>query len=141
MEAAAAAEVHGGETGFFPPPFRGIGVRLAVGFRLKSRLLGLSCLGKTVANPLKRNCTWCRFYSEEDRRKRGLPDGYCAVCQECGQPGHLRQPFPAMHSSRWCDKCNRKFAWRVWLTPIGFIVLVIIALLISLVVTAIRDFL
>ena len=44
--------------------------------------------------------------SAEDRRKEGLPDGFCGVCERCGKPGHMQHfPGPLPYTGAWCDRC------------------------------------
>ena len=37
------------------------------------------------------------------------PKGYCAWCQSCERPGHVRQyPGSVPYSGSWCDDCYSK---------------------------------
>lgn len=38
--------------------------------------------------------------------ERGIPPGFCGICDECGAPGHLRHyPGPVPNTASWCDTC------------------------------------
>lgn len=61
--------------------------------------------------PNERSC-YCDGLDSEFRRTHNLPDGYCGLCERCGQPGHTRHyPGPMPYTGAWCDRCYRILAW------------------------------
>jgi hypothetical protein len=41
--------------------------------------------------------------------RRGVPAGFCGICDDCGQPGHTRHaPAPIPCTACWCDECYAK---------------------------------
>lgn len=61
--------------------------------------------------PAERLC-YCDGLDAEFRRKHNIPDGFCGICERCGQPGHTRHyPGPVPYTGAWCDRCYRIVAW------------------------------
>jgi len=59
-------------------------------------------------------CPYCKLWdtSPETLEKKGIPRGYCAFCQVCGEPGHIRHfPGAVPYSGAWCDKHYRRLLW------------------------------
>lgn len=54
-----------------------------------------------------RGC-YCGILNPEVLEQNGVPKGYCGLCDECGQPGHLRHGFSVPATQVWCDAC-----WRI----------------------------
>ncbi len=58
-----------------------------------------------------RQC-YCHATNTEDRRARGIPDGFCGICERCGQPGHTQHfPGPVPYTGAWCDRCVKIVAY------------------------------
>lgn len=54
-----------------------------------------------------RQC-YCGSLSAEFLRERKIPEGYCGICERCGQPGHTQHfPGPVPYTGAWCDRCVR----------------------------------
>lgn len=54
-----------------------------------------------------RNC-YCNLWHDEDRKvfeRQDLPYGYCAWCDICGKPGHMRHDPRGPATGGWCDEC------------------------------------
>lgn len=67
-----------------------------------------------MANPDERAC-YCGLWETkpEALREQGVPDGFCGMCQNCGQPGHTRHyPGSVPYTGAWCDACFAKLARR-----------------------------
>jgi hypothetical protein len=59
-----------------------------------------------------RNC-YCGLWEENPAllESRQIPQGFCGICERCGQPGHLRHaPGGVPYTGEWCDKCFRVVA-------------------------------
>lgn len=75
----------------------------------------------------ERGDCYCEGSWKDPRRmkRRGIPPGYCGICEVCGQPGHMRHtPIPAPYTGAWCDDCYDSLAndyddWRA-LNPSGY---------------------
>jgi hypothetical protein len=62
-------------------------------------------------DPKKRQC-YCSSSPDPTRRERGIPDGFCGICERCGQPGHTQHfPGPIPYTGAWCDRCVKIVAW------------------------------
>ena len=58
---------------------------------------------------MKRSC-YCNLWqtNPEVLRQQGLPEGFCGICERCGQPGHTQHfPGPVPYTGAWCDRCIR----------------------------------
>ena len=52
-----------------------------------------------------RNC-YCGSLDREYLEKEGVPEGYCGICDVCGEPGHMQHfPGPVPYTGAWCDEC------------------------------------
>lgn len=74
--------------------------------------------------PANRAC-YCDSMSEESRAERGLPAGFCGVCERCSAPGHTQHfPGPIPYTGAWCDRCVRIVAltW-IFRNPVFLLVL------------------
>jgi len=74
---------------------------------------------------------YCDHLSAEFRQEHGIPDGFCGLCEICGQPGHTRHhPAPVAYTGAWCDHCYHILQWTwIFRTPIGWFILFLIAVL------------
>jgi hypothetical protein len=81
------------------------------------------------SNP--RHC-YCHATNAEDRRARGIPDGFCGICERCGQPGHTQHfPGPVPYTGAWCDRCVRIVAWTWPLkNPVLWFVVIVVGLVV-----------
>lgn len=44
--------------------------------------------------------------SPDTLRSQGIPYGYCGLCEECGDPGHMcHYPGRVAYTGSWCDVC------------------------------------
>lgn len=62
---------------------------------------------------MKRNC-YCELWKTKPEilREQGVPEGFCGMCERCGQPGHTSHyPGPVPYTGSWCDRCYRILAW------------------------------
>jgi hypothetical protein len=72
----------------------------------------------TTAN--ERNC-YCDNLDAGFRRERGIPDGFCGICERCRKPGHTRHsPASVPYTGSWCDRCYRVVKMTSYLTRPGF---------------------
>lgn len=66
----------------------------------------------------ERNC-YCELLGKDPQylRDKGIPEGYCGLCEVCGAPGHI-QHFPGArpYTGSWCDACLGTVRWR-WTWP------------------------
>lgn len=73
---------------------------------------------------MKRNC-YCSLWEKDPKHfeDRGIPRGYCGICQRCGKPGHV-QHFPGAvpYTGTWCDRCVRIVPWTNYFTWIQILV-------------------
>lgn len=79
----------------------------------------------------KRMC-YCDSLSAEWKAQQGYAEGFCGVCERCGQPGHTQHfPGPVPYTGAWCDRCVRIVA-RTWFlkNPVLIFVLVITAIIV-----------
>jgi hypothetical protein len=56
---------------------------------------------------MTRNC-YCSLWDTNPGylSDKGIPRGYCGVCERCDLPGHLRHaPAPVPSTGAWCDEC------------------------------------
>ena len=61
----------------------------------------------------KRNC-YCSIWGINPAKleKDELPEGFCGICERCGEYGHTRHfPGPIPYTGAWCDKCYRVLKW------------------------------
>lgn len=83
----------------------------------------------------KRQC-YCDSLSAEWKAERGYAEGFCGVCERCGQPGHTQHfPGPVPYTGAWCDRCVKIVAW-TWMfkNPVILFVaaVVVIAVLVGI---------
>ena len=60
-------------------------------------------------NDNPRGC-YCDVWAKDPAHleSRGIPRGFCGICERCKQPGHLRHAPGAMpYTGAWCDRCYR----------------------------------
>jgi hypothetical protein len=91
----------------------------------------------TPPSPVKKRMCYCDGLDAEFRREHHIPNGFCGFCEVCGQPGHTRHhPAPVPYTGAWCDHCYRILVW-IWpfRLPVGWFMLVIMALIIALLVS------
>jgi hypothetical protein len=85
---------------------------------------------KPAAN--QRQC-YCGSLDAAFLREQKIPEGFCGICERCGQPGHTQHfPGPVPYTGAWCDRCVRIVAltWplrspKVWLGIILVVVFVV----------------
>ena len=78
----------------------------------------------------RRDC-YCRIWDTDPASfvELGYAEGFCGVCERCGDPGHTRHfPGPVPYTGSWCDRCYRFLMW-TWpfRTVIGWVFIAIIA--------------
>lgn len=61
--------------------------------------------------------------------KQGVPEGFCGMCERCGQPGHARHfPGPVPYTGAWCDRCydivGNRYALRSCASKLVFLLLI-----------------
>ena len=63
----------------------------------------------------ERGCHCGRWLTDpEAMRVRRYPEGFCGICERCGEPGHTRHyPGPVPYTGALCDRCYRVMA-RTW---------------------------
>jgi hypothetical protein len=82
-----------------------------------------------LTDPKERNC-YCTLWQTkpESLRERGIPEGFCGICDRCGSPGHVRHaPNRMPFTGCWCDRCYRIVSWTK--PPALWIVYAIVVLL------------
>lgn len=62
--------------------------------------------------------------------ERGIPEGYCGLCEVCGAPGHTRHyPGAVPYTGTWCDRCfgaspsSRLAIWTIRAAAAGLVLL------------------
>src|ERR1051325_9160950 len=61
---------------------------------------------------------YCDGVDADFRQKYGIPEGYCGICERCGQPGHTRHfPGAVPYTGAWCDRCYKIVGWTWFLRP------------------------
>ena len=56
-----------------------------------------------------RNC-YCDLWEKNPEllEPQSISRGFCAICERCSQPGHMRHaPGAAPYTGAWCDRCYR----------------------------------
>jgi hypothetical protein len=87
---------------------------------------------KEFDNPNERGC-YCSLWIDSPSTliEQGVPEGYCGLCEKCGEPGHLRHfPGAVPYTGSWCDKHYRRVAM---LHPLGSRSLLMIIILLSVI--------
>jgi hypothetical protein len=58
----------------------------------------------------ERNCYCPRSGPQpEYLQRQGVPEGFCGMCELCGQPGHARHfPGAVPYTGAWCDSCYKR---------------------------------
>jgi hypothetical protein len=86
-----------------------------------------------MTDPKVRNC-YCGLWQKDPEFfvQRGIPEGFCGICDRCGKPGHMRHYPGAPGTGAWCDRCYRfvawfgsplkKILWVMLLTPLAMVV-------------------
>lgn len=65
------------------------------------------------ANASERGC-YCDVWEKDPApyEARGIPRGFCGLCERCRAPGHSRQhPGPMAYTGSWCDPCFKRLRW------------------------------
>jgi uncharacterized membrane protein len=68
----------------------------------------------TAAHPTR--VCYCGSLSPAYLQEHKIPEGFCGICERCGQPGHTQHfPGPVPYTGAWCDACLPKvaFYWRL----------------------------
>lgn len=83
---------------------------------------------KTDPKAPARAC-YCHSMTPESRQERNIPEGYCGICERCGQLGHTQHfPGPVPYTGAWCDRCVKIVALTWPLKhPVVWIALVLVA--------------
>ncbi|HYF66450.1 MAG TPA: hypothetical protein VD886_26715 [Herpetosiphonaceae bacterium] len=79
----------------------------------------------------ERGC-YCRATGPhpEHLQRQGVPEGFCGMCELCGQPGHARHfPGAVPYTGAWCDPCYKKVGNRYLLR--WFVIRLVIGLIIA----------
>ena len=65
--------------------------------------------------------------------KQNIPEGYCGICERCGQPGHTQHfPGPVARTGAWCDRCVCVVAWTWPLNhPLVWVVVAVVAIAVA----------
>jgi hypothetical protein len=69
--------------------------------------------GKWESAARTRNC-YCGLWDTDPAlyKQRGYTEGFCGLCERCGDPGHTRHfPGPVPYTGAWCDRCYRVLKW------------------------------
>jgi len=76
---------------------------------------------------MKRNQCYCESIPREKLESQGIPKGYCALCDDCGSPGHL-QHFPGAvpYTGSWCDDCFLQLKRKKKVKTLCFFAIVVI---------------
>ena len=58
-----------------------------------------------ITDPNERNC-YCGIWEKDPEfyRSRGVPEGFCGLCDVCQAPGHTRHAPDGPYTGTWCDK-------------------------------------
>ncbi|HOX22644.1 MAG TPA: macro domain-containing protein [Elusimicrobiales bacterium] len=71
----------------------------------RSAFTGEIRLVKYKSSMNERGC-YCGIWEKDPSffESRGVPRGYCGLCEKCGRPGHTRHfPGAAPYTGTWCD--------------------------------------
>jgi len=61
-----------------------------------------------------RGC-YCGAFDQEYLDQNNIPEGFCGICERCGQPGHTRHyPGAVPYTGSWCDRCFKIEGYLYW---------------------------
>ncbi len=88
----------------------------------------------SLLDPVASRGCYCAILKEkapELLESRGLPPGFCGICEKCGAPGHICHfPGAVPYTGAWCDRHYRRLVLTDPRSPIGCVVW-LVALLVA----------
>jgi hypothetical protein len=69
-----------------------------------------SNVAENEARAWKLGC-YCGLWDKDPSffEKKGIPPGYCGLCDKCGKPGHVRHfPGAVPFTGAWCERHYRR---------------------------------
>ena len=81
----------------------------------------------------QRRC-YCKSSHPELWRERGIPEGFCGICERCGKPGHTQHfPGPLPYTGAWCDRCVKIVAltWPLKNPAVWTVVAVVVVFIVT----------